>query len=185
MCQQESLSLPADARSPARARDFVGDWCRRLNFGELCDDIILPVSELVTNAFLHGGTTATLTVSLTGRFVEVAVSDGNPRQPVLRPVRNDVLSDIDEVASRVSFLPHDLRDEVLRVGEAGAVTAGRGLLIVDAVADEWGLSELASGKAVWFRVTTPTQSPGTVGCPCPDSTSTTVGGAPFSDRAAS
>jgi anti-sigma regulatory factor (Ser/Thr protein kinase) len=30
--------------------------------------------------------------------------------------------------------------------------SGRGLLLVDALADEWGVAEVADGKTVWFTV---------------------------------
>lgn len=179
MCQQATVALPADPRSAGRAREVVGGWCVDWGVDGVCDDVVLPVSELVTNALLHGRTEATVTVSLTGGFLEVAVSDGNPRPPVLRPVRMDLLADIDEVAGRLSDLPPDPRDQALHIGEAGAITAGRGLLIVDAVADEWGISELAAGKAVWFRVSTPAGWSPPQPCACPQATATTPGGAPF------
>lgn len=179
MCQQASVTLPANPRSAGRARKFVGDRCVDWEVEEVREDVVLPVSELVTNALLHGRTEATVTVSLTGGFLEVAVSDDNPRPPVLRPVRADLLADIDQVAGRLAELPDDPRDESLHVGDAGAVTAGRGLLIVDAVADEWGVSELATGKAVWFRVSIPAGWSPSQPCACACAIVTTPGGAPF------
>lgn len=179
MCQQAAVTLPVDPRSAGRAREFVGERCVGWGVEGVCDDVDLPVSELVTNALLHSRTEATVTVSLTRRFLEIAVSDGNPRPPVLRPVRANLLTDIDKVAGRLSDLPLDPRDEGLHVGDAGAITAGRGMLIVDAVADEWGVSELAAGKAVWFRVSTPAVWSPPQPCACPQATATTPGGAPF------
>ena len=179
MCQRASATLPADPRSTARAREFVAEQCTRWRLGGVCEDVVLPVSELVTNALIHGRSDTVVTISLTRTFLEVAVSDRNPRRPVARPVRRNLLADIDDVAARLSYLPQDLRDEVLEVGGAGAITAGCGLHIVDAVADEWGVSELSTGKAVWFRVATPDAWSPSHPCACADATATTPGGAPF------
>jgi hypothetical protein len=127
VCQQANVTLPVDPRSVARAREFVAGQCVSWSLDGVCDDIVLPVSELVTNALLHGRTATVVTVSLTRRFLEVAVCDGNPRRPVVRPVRRDLLADIDQVAARLSLLPHDLRDDALDVGDgAGAITASPG-----------------------------------------------------------
>lgn len=155
MCAHASVSLPAEPRSAGDAREFIGKCCRRWNLDSICDDVTLPVSELVTNALVHARTTVAVDVTLRAASVEVAVSDRNPRRPVMRPARADVLADIDLVAARTTHLPDDLRHDSLHVGDAGAITAGRGLHIVDAVADEWGVSELTTGKAVWFRIGAP------------------------------
>ncbi len=39
-------------------------------------------------------------------------------------------------------------------GELGALTGGRGLRIVDALADGWGHSGDELGRVVWFEITT-------------------------------
>jgi hypothetical protein len=41
---------------------------------------------------------------------------------------------------------------IWHVGEAGGIAAGRGMLIIDAIADEWGITQLNAGKEVWFRL---------------------------------
>ncbi len=48
--------------------------------------------------------------------------------------------------------PLDDRHARLEVGPAGAIGAGRGLLLVEALADEWGVQLAADGKSVWFRL---------------------------------
>lgn len=40
----------------------------------------------------------------------------------------------------------------MQVGPAGSIGAGRGLLLVEALADEWGVTMQTGGKAVWFRL---------------------------------
>ena len=176
MCSQGSVELPGERRSAGRARAFVADHCRQWGLGGVCEDLILPVSELVTNAVLHAGTPVLLTLSLTDPYIEVAVHDGNPRPPILRPVRLDPLGDIDRAGALPADRSLDARDPALVVGDAGSITAGRGLLIVDAVADEWGVGELSEGKTVWFRIRVPDDTAFEVPCACATGTSVTPGG---------
>ena len=170
MCRQAVLELAAEPESAAVARRYVGDRCAEWGLEAICDDLVLPVSELITNAVLHARTPVGVTVSLTGSFIEVAVRDGNPRPPVLRPVRLDLDAAVDEA---------DVRDPRLHVGDAGSIAAGRGLRIVDAVADEWGVSELSAGKDVWFRLRCPRGWAPPDECPCAQSTQRSPGGLPI------
>jgi len=88
------------------------------------DDILLVVSELVTNAMLHTGSRATeLTVAQTGGAIRVEVGDSSSTPPV-----------------PASQLPRS--DD----------TQGRGLLLVDAVAEHWGVERDDRGKHVWAEV---------------------------------
>lgn len=179
MCGQVAVELPGTPESAAAARRFVAEQCMTWGLGTVCDDLTLPVSELFTNAVLHARTPATVTVSLTSAFVEVSVRDANSRPPIARPVRLDIDEDIRVVAARLTDLPEDLRDEALHVGEAGSIAAGRGLHIVDAVADEWGVSERADGKDVWFRICTPTDWAPPGECRCGTTGDTSPGGLPL------
>ena len=178
MCEQAVVELPSSPTSPALARRFVSEHVGSWGLAGLGDDLTLPVSELVTNAMLHARTPTTVTVTLTGEFVEVSVRDSSPRPPVMRPVRLDLNADIDTLTLRLPQLPEDPRDPALHVGDAGSIAAGRGLHIVDAVADEWGVSELSFGKDVWFRVSTSGNTP--VNCRCAtDRNATSPGGLPL------
>jgi len=85
-------------------------------------DVLLVASELVTNAVIHAPQGA---VDLT-----VTVADS--------VVRIEVVD-----CSRVLPEPHRPTDEG---------TNGRGLLLVDAVADTWGAELGPSGKRVWAEV---------------------------------
>jgi hypothetical protein len=183
VCEQVAVELAGAPASASAARHFVAEQCQSWGLGALSEDLTLPVSELVTNAVLHARTPTTLTVSVAASFVEVSVRDTNPRPPVLRPVRLDLDGDISLVAARLADLPQDLRDEVLHVGDSGSIAAGRGLHIVDAVADEWGVSELTGGKDVWFRIATPRGWTPQSGCRCrTDPTRTSPGGLPLHVR---
>jgi anti-sigma regulatory factor (Ser/Thr protein kinase) len=178
VCGQVVHDLPSDPRSPANGRQLVSQCCEEWGLGDDCEDMVLPVSELITNAFLHAGTHLALTVSLTAEFVEVSVRDENPRPPIIRPVRLDLDADLAELPEGVQ-VQGDHREAALHVGEAGSVAAGRGLHIVDAVADEWGVAEYTDGKDVWFRIHTPEGWHPDPPCPCPGSAETTPGGLPF------
>jgi hypothetical protein len=45
----------------------------------------------------------------------------------------------------------DERDVRLDVGAAGTLAGGRGLLLVEALADEWGVTRRGNGKVVWAK----------------------------------
>jgi anti-sigma regulatory factor (Ser/Thr protein kinase) len=58
-----SLTLPARADAARRARKFLTDFCRAAGLpAQLCQTAALLVSELVTNAVVHGRTSATIEV---------------------------------------------------------------------------------------------------------------------------
>ncbi|MPY60204.1 ATP-binding protein [Streptomyces spongiae] len=74
-------------RNPREAREAV----RRVVSESTADngwdedalsDALLVVSELTTNAMLHGGGVTDFGVSVVGRDLYVSVSDGDPRLPV-------------------------------------------------------------------------------------------------------
>ncbi|MFJ6101584.1 ATP-binding protein [Streptomyces sp. NPDC092359] len=114
--------LPRRRTTPRTARDFVATTLTEWGETSRLDDMQLCTSELVTNAVLHG--------TPVGRLVLV----------------------------RVESLAEGLRVEVHDSGESGpaqrvpeeSVVGGRGLLIVDATADNWGVKERTGlGKCVW------------------------------------
>ncbi len=94
--------------------------------GPLAETLILLVSELVTNAVVHTGCPAVLRLSLLGAAQDCAT------------VRL-------EVADRSGRAP------VPRCAD-GDETGGRGLALVDGLADRWGWSSEGAGKRIWCEL---------------------------------
>jgi anti-sigma regulatory factor (Ser/Thr protein kinase) len=73
---QETLRLPPDLQSPARARQWLTDLCAFWSCEELAFDAALLVSELTTNALLHtDGGTLVVTASFEQSLLTVVVND--------------------------------------------------------------------------------------------------------------
>lgn len=85
------------------------------------DDGELALSELVTNAVLHGRAPITVVLHLQGDVLRAEVGDRNP------------------VCPSFSLL------------DPTAVT-GRGLLLISACTEAWGVDPLPGGKTVWFEL---------------------------------
>jgi hypothetical protein len=99
--------------------------------------------------------------------------------PILRPPREDLNADIQALIEQSgSDLIEVTGPQALHIGPAGSIAGGRGMLIVDAIADEWGVTARSAGKEVWFRLRT-TYSPILGTCKCPTSTVLTPGGLPL------
>jgi serine phosphatase RsbU (regulator of sigma subunit)/anti-sigma regulatory factor (Ser/Thr protein kinase) len=141
-------SLPGNQQAARAARRFLraalADWAASgmpaaAGLEERhVDDGTLLVSELVTNAVVHAGTTVELVCRLDARDsppgVVVEVSDHHPAR-VLR----------DEEAGREDApdAPDDSRE------------GGRGLQLVAALSDAWGISYRRDRKTVWCRFDLP------------------------------
>ncbi|MEV6835340.1 ATP-binding protein [Streptomyces sp. NPDC051133] len=95
----------------------------------LAETLILLVSELVTNAVVHTACPAVLRLS-----VPVPQTEATP-STTLRL----------EVADTSSRAP------VPRCA-AGDATGGRGLALVDCLADRWGWSREDAGKSIWCEL---------------------------------
>jgi anti-sigma regulatory factor (Ser/Thr protein kinase) len=123
MSLQASHRFPYGPTAPAAAREAV-DLALAGRLGEDgLAELRLLVSELVTNAVRHGlgrRGAVELTLSLAGRCVRVEVADGG--------------------AGFVPPVPVPDPDE----------TGGWGLVVVDRLADRWGI-EGADGTCVWFE----------------------------------
>lgn len=123
-----SLSLPATVESVPRARHALRGSIRADIPDDPLDVLELLVSELVTNAVQHSPQSTTVTVEvLRGeRTVRIAVTDAGALLP--RPRR------------AASF------------AESSAAEHGRGLLLVEALAESWGSRPVPGGKVVWCDV---------------------------------
>ena len=100
-----------DRGHPARERDVI--------------DLLLVVSELVTNAVVHAGTPSVLRMLLPGRHTQGAVRV--------------------EVADLSTCPPRQRHAD-------GEDTNGRGLELVSGLADRWGWQHEGFGKRIWCEL---------------------------------
>ena len=179
MCRRALLGLEPTPQAAGAARHFVAEVSRRWGIDDVIDQVTLAVSELVTNAVLHARTNIDVELCVIGAAMTVGVIDRDPRPPVIRPVRLDLLADLDAVPSvtpdfddRLQINRHPDRhptelhptdrpptdpqptelQPTADVGSSGSIAAGRGLLIVDQLGDKWGVAERTDGKEVWLTV---------------------------------
>lgn len=134
------LALPQEPLAPATARAFVRGVLADWELDDLTEDAEAIVSELVTNAVLHASAGVELTLRRMGDGVRLDVSDGDPGG-VLPPVeipfqRHSLLDDPEETDAIEALLTRD-------------ATTGRGLALVQALADSWGVQRREDGKTVW------------------------------------
>ncbi|MGW0552246.1 SpoIIE family protein phosphatase [Streptomyces altiplanensis] len=116
-----------DPEALSSARHMIRAAVRAWGARERSDEIELAADELMTNALLHTDG---------GAVVTARVLAGAQRRLRI------------EVEDRSSALPR--RREA---GEAGV--SGRGLMLVDRLADVWGVESRGSGKCVWCEFVVP------------------------------
>ncbi|MEV6806199.1 ATP-binding protein [Streptomyces sp. NPDC017248] len=126
------LEIRPDPAEVGRARR----WARSRLAGSgitadepLAETLILLVSELVTNAVVHTGRPSVLRLCLPG----AAAGDGTPATVRV------------EVADACPRAPEP------RCAGRDA-TGGRGLALVDCLADRWGWSHDGAGKSIWCEL---------------------------------
>jgi anti-sigma regulatory factor (Ser/Thr protein kinase) len=163
VCRVAYCQLSPAPQAAGQARRFVTEASRRWELDPTIGDLTLAVSELVANVVLHAQTPLTVTLTVGHGTVETAVHDDSPRPPALGPIRTHLLTDLATPPQGPETV--EPRHPGLDIGPA-AVTTGRGLMIVDALADEWGVTQAASGKDVWFRLPAPTAWPHIRACRC-------------------
>ncbi|WP_243726012.1 ATP-binding protein [Actinomadura rubrisoli] len=122
--------LPAEITAPRSARDFTQATLREWGVNGNGEDVVIAVSELVTNALRHG-------------------MEGLPQPLPLCPIQIVLLGHPRRLVAVVT-------DPGARVPEAAScdpdrfIEGGRGLLVVGAVSDSWGWARLGTGgKGVW------------------------------------
>ncbi|SEN26444.1 Serine phosphatase RsbU, regulator of sigma subunit [Actinacidiphila rubida] len=125
-------SLPGDELAACAARRFLraalAEWADPFFADRVVDDGTLLVSELVTNAVVHAGTAVELVCRL------------DPAESAL------VLEVTDRHPARA------LRGDVDPAPGEGGGERGRGLHIVAALADTWGVTYRRDRKTVWCRI---------------------------------
>lgn len=142
MCRVVTCELDGASGSAGDARRFVAEVLADWGLGVLVVDAQLMVSELVGNAVQHARSTAGVgvSVSVADGTLEVGVSDG----------------------SRILPRPPSGREAV----SGRSAESGRGLYLVNQLADAWGTALLPEGKQVWFRLTVGSDWPHLSSCPC-------------------
>lgn len=116
---------PGDPEALVSARHMIGAAVRAWGARDRADEIELIADELIVNALMHTDGPAIVTLRvLTGPQRRLRV----------------------EVEDRSSALPR--RREA---GDSGV--SGRGLMLVDRLADAWGVEPRGSGKCVWCEFT--------------------------------
>ena len=114
--------LPADAAMVAFGRRVARDVCARWLTPDVCDPLLLVVSELLGNAVKAAlGPEVTMRLSWTPRRVRVEVTDDSPADALAR-----VADELEE--------------------------GGRGLWLVEMVATRWGSHPYRDGKCVWAEI---------------------------------
>ena len=79
------LDFPAAQQSAGAARRLVREHLDRWDVQVVDDDVVLMVSELVTNVGLHARTEATVRLLFTGDCLRVEVADGSTEPVEVRP----------------------------------------------------------------------------------------------------
>ncbi|WP_328314977.1 SpoIIE family protein phosphatase [Streptomyces sp. NBC_00442] len=124
-----------DPEALSSSRHMIRAAVRAWGARERSDEIELAADELITNALMHTDGGAIVTIR--------ALSGPERRLRV-------------EVEDRSSALP--------RRREAGASgVSGRGLMLVDRLADVWGVEPRGSGKCVWCEFVVPERGTGGTG----------------------
>jgi anti-sigma regulatory factor (Ser/Thr protein kinase) len=116
--------LARESGSASEARTVVRSACREACVPPaITDTAVLLTSELVTNAFIHGGGETVVLLDICHDHLRISVADAHPGVP---EVKKD--------------------NPVLAIN-------GRGLLLVDTLAARWGVDgQWSSGKSVWFEI---------------------------------
>jgi anti-sigma regulatory factor (Ser/Thr protein kinase) len=112
------MTLPPEPSSPAEARAAV---LESFPDHRLLGELLLCVSEIITNAVLHAGTDVRFSVSSSRDRIRVEVRDGSQVIPMRKH--------------------YDL-----------SAPTGRGILLIEEMADGWGVEPHDDGKVVWFEL---------------------------------
>ncbi len=118
-------ALRNDRGEVERARNLVDVSLRRWGLPEDGGVAALLVSELVTNALRYGAQPMRMVAKRSGSSLRVEIHDARGGEP---PRLRPTAPDS---------------------------SAGRGMMIVDAMADRWGWSEFGGEKQVWFELDLP------------------------------
>ena len=118
---EHTLRLTGEFDVVPAARRFIRDKLRGTALEHRSDDSELILTELVTNATLHGKPPVTVGIQVSPDHARMEVADASPGTPV-RPVHGP------------------------------EAMTGRGLLLVEALSERWGVDARPEGKLVWAEI---------------------------------
>lgn len=115
-----------------RVQDVLVAWAPSTTWDllSLGGDLELLLSEVATNAVLHARTPFDVGLTLTDHLLRCEVSDDDPRTPRSEGPDADASNDLESLG-------------------------GRGLLLIDRLAQTWGIDQRLDGKTVWFTLAPP------------------------------
>ncbi|WP_171172494.1 ATP-binding protein [Streptomyces sp. I05A-00742] len=134
---QMQMEVGVDPAEVGRARRWARSRLAGSGIGvdePLAETLILLISELVTNAVVHTGCPAVLRMFFPG----AAGAAG----PAAGPGAGTVRVEVADISARPPR----------RRCAKGDETGGRGLELVDGLADRWGWQQEGSGKRIWCEV---------------------------------
>jgi anti-sigma regulatory factor (Ser/Thr protein kinase) len=126
MPQRHSFAVPAGRDAPSAVRKALRERAGHLA-RPLRDDLLLLLSELVTNAVRHSGAAA-------GAAIQIELREK-------RDCVHVVVTDAGAGFER----PRRLEPDLSRTG-------GLGLVLVDRLSRSWGTRRTAKGSVVWFNL---------------------------------
>ena len=121
------MSIRPTRRAPRRSAPRCAARWTSGGRAPSCDNIEVAASELIANALTH---------TESGALVAMELLPGTPRRIRL------------EVEDRSSRWPR-------RRSPGETATSGRGLMLIEALADEWGAEPRGAGKALWCEFAVP------------------------------
>lgn len=121
------LELPATLLAPGAARRAARALLQAWEVAARREDVELVLTEVITNAVRHAELTPTVDV-------EIALTAGQ--------------------VLRVTVADGSARRPAIRA-LAEDQESGRGMHLVDAVADRWGVDDHSGGKLVWIELDLP------------------------------
>jgi hypothetical protein len=124
LSHRTSLDLEPQVGAARRSRELITEACARWKRPELSDSACIVATELVNNVVAHAHTPMIVLLAIHGEGMTVAVRD------------------------RSGIVP-----SFTGVPVAPNAYGGRGMLLIDSVADRWGSLLLTDGKVVWALVT--------------------------------
>jgi ABC-type transporter Mla MlaB component len=127
--RQLSLELEPVVGAARRSREMVTEACGRWDQPALAGPTCIVVTEMVNNVVAHARTPMIVLLAVRQDAMAVAVRD-----------RSNTIPQFTGPVPATSF-------------------GGRGLLLIDSVADRWGSLRLETGKVVWAVLQQPDERP--------------------------